>query len=138
MLTFSHPGSRIQGSKRHPIPDPGSGPATLHTGTLCTYVGRPTAQFRFEQNLIFYLGEGYFLLDFEILLRYLFIVESFSSFHRLLYSFINYNYKLTYRRKNRNNDVNVLIITNIRVRTYSTRYIGKFFRDIREFSLKFM
>jgi hypothetical protein len=22
MLTFSHPGSRIQGSKRHPIPDP--------------------------------------------------------------------------------------------------------------------
>jgi hypothetical protein len=24
MLTFSHPGSRIQGSKRHPIPDPGS------------------------------------------------------------------------------------------------------------------
>ncbi len=29
MLTFSHPGSRIQGSKRHPIPDPGSGSATL-------------------------------------------------------------------------------------------------------------
>jgi hypothetical protein len=27
MLTFSHPGSRIQGSKMHPIPDPGS--ATL-------------------------------------------------------------------------------------------------------------
>jgi hypothetical protein len=27
MLTFSHPGSRIPGSKRHPIPDPGS--ATL-------------------------------------------------------------------------------------------------------------
>jgi len=27
ILTFSHPGSRIQGSKRHPIPDPGS--ATL-------------------------------------------------------------------------------------------------------------
>jgi hypothetical protein len=26
---FSHPGSRIQGSKRHPIPDPGSGSATL-------------------------------------------------------------------------------------------------------------
>jgi hypothetical protein len=26
-LTFSHPGSRIQGSKRYPIPDPGS--ATL-------------------------------------------------------------------------------------------------------------
>jgi hypothetical protein len=24
MLTFSHPGSRIQGSKRYPIPDPGS------------------------------------------------------------------------------------------------------------------
>jgi hypothetical protein len=22
MLSFSHPGSRIQGSKRHPIPDP--------------------------------------------------------------------------------------------------------------------
>jgi hypothetical protein len=32
MLTFSHPGSRIQGSKRHPIPDPASGSATL-TGT---------------------------------------------------------------------------------------------------------
>ncbi len=31
MLTFSHPGSRIQGSKRHPIPDPGSGSATLET-----------------------------------------------------------------------------------------------------------
>ncbi len=30
MLTFSHPGSRIQRSKRHPIPDPGSGSATLH------------------------------------------------------------------------------------------------------------
>jgi hypothetical protein len=29
MLTFSHPGSRIQGSKRYPIPDPGSGSATL-------------------------------------------------------------------------------------------------------------
>ncbi len=29
MLTFSHPGSWIQGSKRHPIPDPGSGSATL-------------------------------------------------------------------------------------------------------------
>ncbi len=29
MLTFSHPGSRIQGSKRFPIPDPGSGSATL-------------------------------------------------------------------------------------------------------------
>jgi hypothetical protein len=29
MLTFSHPGIRIQGSKRHPIPDPGSGSATL-------------------------------------------------------------------------------------------------------------
>jgi hypothetical protein len=29
MLTFSHPGARIQGSKRHPIPDPGSGSATL-------------------------------------------------------------------------------------------------------------
>ncbi len=29
MLTFSHPGSRVQGSKRHPIPDPGSGSATL-------------------------------------------------------------------------------------------------------------
>jgi hypothetical protein len=27
MLTFSHPGSRIQGSKKYPIPDPGS--ATL-------------------------------------------------------------------------------------------------------------
>jgi hypothetical protein len=32
MLTFSNPGSRIQGSKRHPIPDPGSGSATLGTG----------------------------------------------------------------------------------------------------------
>ncbi len=30
MLTFSHPGSRIQGLKRHRIPDPGSGSATLH------------------------------------------------------------------------------------------------------------
>ncbi len=29
MLTFSHPGSRIQGSNRHPISDPGSGSATL-------------------------------------------------------------------------------------------------------------
>jgi hypothetical protein len=27
--TFFHPGSRIQGSKRHPIPDPESGSATL-------------------------------------------------------------------------------------------------------------
>ncbi len=26
---FTHPGSRIQGSKRHPIQDPGSGFATL-------------------------------------------------------------------------------------------------------------
>jgi hypothetical protein len=32
MLTFSHPGSRIQGSKRHPIPDPGS--ATLKKSLL--------------------------------------------------------------------------------------------------------
>ncbi len=31
MLTFSHPGFRIQGSKRHPIPDPGSGSASLCT-----------------------------------------------------------------------------------------------------------
>ncbi len=30
MLTFSHPGSRIQGSEKHPIPDPGS--ATLPSG----------------------------------------------------------------------------------------------------------
>ncbi len=29
MLTFSHPGTRIQGLKKHPIPDPGSGSATL-------------------------------------------------------------------------------------------------------------
>jgi hypothetical protein len=29
MLTISHPGSRIQGSKRHPMPDPGSRSATL-------------------------------------------------------------------------------------------------------------
>jgi hypothetical protein len=29
MLTFYHPGSRIPGSNRHPIPDPGSGSATL-------------------------------------------------------------------------------------------------------------
>jgi hypothetical protein len=31
MLTFSHPGSRIPdpGVKKHPIPDPGSGSATL-------------------------------------------------------------------------------------------------------------
>ncbi len=28
-LTVSHPGSRIQGSKRYQIPDPGSGSATL-------------------------------------------------------------------------------------------------------------
>jgi hypothetical protein len=34
MLTFSHPGSRIQGSKRHPIPDPGSGSATLERTPL--------------------------------------------------------------------------------------------------------
>jgi hypothetical protein len=34
MLTFSHPGSRIQGSKRHPIPDPGSGSATLQVLNL--------------------------------------------------------------------------------------------------------
>jgi hypothetical protein len=32
MLTFFHPGSRIQGSKRYPIPDPGSGSATLLGG----------------------------------------------------------------------------------------------------------
>jgi hypothetical protein len=29
MLTFFDPGSRIQGSKRYPIPDLGSGSATL-------------------------------------------------------------------------------------------------------------
>ena len=34
MLTFSHPGSRIQGSKRSPIPDPGSGFATLNFSLL--------------------------------------------------------------------------------------------------------
>jgi hypothetical protein len=33
VLTFSHPGSWIQGSKRHPIPDPGSGSATLTVST---------------------------------------------------------------------------------------------------------
>jgi hypothetical protein len=32
MPTFSHLGSRIQGSKRHPIPDPGSGSETLQYG----------------------------------------------------------------------------------------------------------
>ncbi len=32
MLNFSHPGSQIQGSKKHPIPDPGSGSATLLGG----------------------------------------------------------------------------------------------------------
>jgi hypothetical protein len=34
MLTFSHPGSRIPdpGVKKHPIPDPGSGSATLVPG----------------------------------------------------------------------------------------------------------
>jgi hypothetical protein len=30
----TYSGSRIQGSKRHRIPDPGSGSATLHTGIL--------------------------------------------------------------------------------------------------------
>jgi hypothetical protein len=40
MLTFYHPGSRIQGSKRHPIPDPGSGSATLTCSTL--FNGRKT------------------------------------------------------------------------------------------------
>jgi hypothetical protein len=34
MLTFSHPGSRIQGSKKHPIPDHGS--ATLPKSILET------------------------------------------------------------------------------------------------------
>ena len=34
MLTFSHPRSWIQGSKRHPIPDPGS--ATLDLLLLLT------------------------------------------------------------------------------------------------------
>ncbi len=29
---FTHPGSRIQGSKRHRIPDPGSGSETLPEG----------------------------------------------------------------------------------------------------------
>jgi hypothetical protein len=40
MLTFSYPGSRIQGSKRHPIPDPGSGSATLVKGqfTILTWL----------------------------------------------------------------------------------------------------
>ncbi len=36
MLTFSHPGFQIQGSKRHPIPDPGSGSVTLRT-SVCGY-----------------------------------------------------------------------------------------------------
>jgi hypothetical protein len=47
MLTFSHPGSRIPdpGVKKHPIPDPGSGSATLiKSFTICTnrglYFGR--------------------------------------------------------------------------------------------------
>jgi hypothetical protein len=31
MLTFSHPGSRIEGSKRHPIPDP------QHCGIRCLF-----------------------------------------------------------------------------------------------------
>ncbi len=40
MLTFSHPGSRIQGSKRHQIPDPGSGSATLQFShpLFCCYI----------------------------------------------------------------------------------------------------
>jgi hypothetical protein len=33
---FAHPGSRIQGSKRHRIPDPGSGSATLVSRFLFT------------------------------------------------------------------------------------------------------
>jgi hypothetical protein len=37
MLTFFHPGSRIQGSKRHPIPDPGSGSATLIVKETLTF-----------------------------------------------------------------------------------------------------
>ena len=31
MLTFSHPGSRIQGSKKHPIPDPDPQHCPTHT-----------------------------------------------------------------------------------------------------------
>ncbi len=49
MLTFSHPGSRIQGSKRHPIPDPGSGSATL-----VAYVNKPEKQEKLK--FVFYLG----------------------------------------------------------------------------------
>jgi len=56
MLTFSHPGSRIQGSKRHPIPDPGSGSATLRnrnhnfskvgTGTVKNSYGSTTLPYQ--------------------------------------------------------------------------------------------
>jgi hypothetical protein len=40
MLTFSHPdpGSRIQGSKRYPIPDPGSGSATLQGSETLIFI----------------------------------------------------------------------------------------------------
>jgi hypothetical protein len=46
ILTFTHPGSRIQGSKRHPIPDPGSGSATSNIDTAAVFTNRQKATFR--------------------------------------------------------------------------------------------
>jgi hypothetical protein len=55
MLTFSHPGSRIQGSKRYPIPNPGSGSATLTVKNLLPWLRPPGAAILCR---ISYLGSG--------------------------------------------------------------------------------
>ena len=56
MLTFSHPGSRIPGSKRHPIPDPGSGSATLlgGYGTVPGLSCRESDTLEEDQNQLLY------------------------------------------------------------------------------------
>jgi hypothetical protein len=57
MLTFSHPGSRtrIQGSKKHPIPDPGSGSATLPVTLQKAWAvngGRGGGEYRYGTNFL--------------------------------------------------------------------------------------
>jgi hypothetical protein len=63
MLTFSHPGSRIQGSKRHPIPDPGSGSATLVKNIILVGPGSGNFQNQtwiriFEKQVLISLKNG--------------------------------------------------------------------------------
>jgi hypothetical protein len=75
-LTFSHPGSRIQGSKRHPIPDPGS-------ATLFKNFKKQCERTVYRGKIIFFLtaGRGVSSIQGGVL-----VIKTNTTFESLVYN----------------------------------------------------